>query len=726
MLGWLSGAGQRGIVQPKGADGSSPYMEEPPETPAPVFAVRAFKTALFGTPHPNQRDETVVEEKANPEKASKATHSPRAKATTPHIGQKAHLARIQKSTPLMSPGKGILLTPGTAAGRRKTVSFGNLKPSNETTLENPQQVSQTGFFDLEKVSDAVPSAEANVVSTGQLTLTKELFEAQLDASKQRLNEQHKPRSSSYEIQQDPVIPAQSAPMDTTIDFTIDLTKPRSQSGRHWKAEYERYQKNSDRELKRIIQHGQNVKSYAEKKDVEATNLHENLKRELAKCAAMELKVSKLATKLASKQGHGPEESRDQEKLVNDLSRQTALAIRYKQKADRYRVAIQQQRLSVASLPFDENHNETEDLHADVLCVGEGESSADHNGKFSELDSLRAELHAMQSKLDIAEEKATKLEAVNSKLTKNFLRVKDEMQNYDARRVRKETRLKHREEKLIAEKKECEENFGRLMDQHNELLQSLKAGPRVRNAQQPLLPANLRRRSLDRNGVTPLMDYRIGYAQSHTLDHLHGTKPSSLGTGAQLSHSRTQPVPKGPTIDIWTMENANDTADLTPPAAEPAINLSHVALSEATNNALREIDQNSVSDFPLEPSLPPDTPRPTLDHLAKMDSALQPDFPPSEACPSSAVKRMNDRRSTIASPRPSMVTMASSAFSAVKEENTPRASGLQRHASLASTAEGRRSTLNGGRSRVLELPPDRAAAARSRIAQRKSMKENRRA
>ncbi|KAI4287855.1 MAG: hypothetical protein L6R35_002884 [Caloplaca aegaea] len=726
MLGWLSGAGQRGIIQPKGADGSSPYMEEPPETPAPVFAVRAFKTALFGTPHPNQRDETLVEEKADPEKASKATHSPRAKATTPHIGQKAHLARIQKSTPLMSPGKSILLTPGTAAGRRKTVSFGNLKPSNETTLENPQQISQTGFFDLEKVSDAVPPAEANVVSTGQLTLTKELFEAQLDASKQRLNEQHKPRSSSYKIQQDPVIPAQSAPMDPTIDFTIDLTKPRSQSGRHWKAEYERYQKNSDRELKRIIQHGQNVKSYAEKKDVEATNLHENLKRELAKCAAMELKVSKLATKLASRQGHGPEESRDQEKLVNDLSRQTALAIRYKQKADRYRVAIQQQSLSVASLPFDENHNETEDLHADVLCVGEGVSSADHNGKISELDSLRAELHAMQSKLDIAEEKATKLEAVNSKLTKNFLRVKDEMQNYDARRVRKETRLKHREEKLIAEKKECEENYGRLMDQHNELLQSLKAGPMVRNAQQPLLPANLRRRSLDRNGVMPLVEHRIRYTQSHALDHLQGTKPSSLGTGAQLSHSRTQPVPKGPAIDIWTMENANDTADLTPPVAEPAINLSHVALSEATNNALREIDQNSVSDFPLDPSLPPDTPRPTLNHLAKMDSALQPDFPSSEACPSSAVKRMNDRRITIASPRPSMVTMASSAFSAVKEENTPRASGLQRHASLASTAEGRRSTLNGGRSRVLELPPDRAAAARSRIAQRKSMKENRRA
>ncbi|KAL9015215.1 MAG: hypothetical protein Q9173_000151 [Seirophora scorigena] len=721
MLGWLSGVGQRGTVQARAADGSSPYTEEPPETPAPVFAVRAFKTALFGTPHPNQRDETVVEDRPGPEKSSKAKHSPRASATTPHFGQKSHLARTQNATSLVSPAKGILLTPGTAGGRRKTVSFGNLQSSEKIALQEPQPISQTEAVAFEKVSDAVPPDEADVVSTGQQTFAKELFEAQLDASKQRLNEQYKSKSSSSDMQQDPVIPAQSAPVDTTIDFTIDLTKPRSQSGRHWKAEYERYQKNSDRELKRIIQHGQNVKSYAEKKDFEATNLHENLKRELAKCAAMEVKVSKLAAKLASRQGHGSEETRDQEKLVNDLSRQTALAIRYKQKADRYRVAIKQS-LPDASLSCDEKHNEAEDLNADDLCRAEDVSRVDRNGGYSELESLREELHAMQSKLNTAEEKAAKLGAVNAKLTKNFLRVKDEMQNYDARRVRKEERLKQREEKLIAEKKACEENFRRLTDEHNELLRSLKGGPNDNHARKPLEPAYLRQTSLDENEGSPLGYNRKGLAK-HALDDLQDTNPSSLGTGAPLSRNRTQPAPQGPAIDIWTIDNPNDTADITPPAAEPAINLSHAVLSEATDNALREIDRNSVSDFQSEPPLPPDTPRPTLKHLADMDSALQPDFLSSTAELSSAVKRMNDRRNTIASPRPSIVAMASGV---VKEENTPRESGLQRNASLASTAGSRRSTLNGGKSRVGELPPDRAAAARARIAQRRSMKENRRA
>lgn len=706
----------------RAADGSSTYTEEPPETPAPVFAVRAFKTALFGTPHPNQRDETVVEDKPGPEKSSKAKHSPRANATTPHFGQKSHLARTQNVTPLVSPAKGILLTPRTAGGRRKTVSFGNLQSSEKIALQEPQRISQTEAVALEKVSDAVPPDEADVISTGQVTFAEELLEAQLDASTQRSNEQYKSKSSSSDMQHDPVIPAQSALVDTTIDFTIDLTKPRSQSGRHWKAEYERYQKNSDRELKRIIQHGQNVKSYAEKKDVEATNLHENLKRELAKCAAMEVKVSKLAAKLASRQGHGPEETRDQEKLMNDLSRQTALAIRYKQKADRYRVAIKQS-LPDDSLSCHEKYNETEDLNAGDLCRAEGVSRVDGHGGYSELESLREELQAMQSKLNDAEEKAAKLGAVNAKLTKNFLRVKDEMQNYDARRVRKEERLKQREEKLIAEKKACEENFRRLTDEHNELLRSLKDGPKDSHAQQSFKPAYPRQTSPDENEGSPLGYNRKALAQKHALDDLQDTSPSSLGTGAPLSRNRIQPAPKGPAIDIWTIDNPNDTADITPPAAEPAINLSHAVLSEATDNALREIDRNSVSDFQSEPPLPPDTPRPTLKHLADMNSALQPDFLSSEAELSSAVKRMNDRRNTIASPRPSMVAMASGVG---KEENTPRESGLQRNASLASTAGSRRSTLNGGRSRVGELPPDRVAAARARIAQRRSMKENRRA
>lgn len=340
-------------------------------------------------------------------------------------------------------------------------------------------------------------------------------------------------------------------------------------------------------------------------------------------------------------------------------------------------------------------------------------------EISELKVLRTELDALRSKLNVAEERATKLEAVNAKLTKNFLRVKDEMQNYDARRVRKETRLKQREENLVAEKKACEAKLKQLTKEHEDLLRSIKDRQVNDGNQEPLVPACPRQQSLSRSRTSPLPQTGGAVGQGNEGDGARVPKPFYLDSGAQISHSQNKVAFKGPAIDIWTMDTPNDTAEMTPPAAEPAINLSHVAISEATHNALREIDNNSVSDLPSEPPLPPDTPRPILEHLARMDSALQPDFPSSEPYPSSAVKRMNDRRNTIASPRPSMVSIASSA---VKEKDTPNTSGLRQNMSLASTAGSRRPTLSGGRTKLGELPPDRAAAARARLAQRKSMKE----
>lgn len=666
-----------------------------------------------------------MEEKASPEKASKPKHSPRAKISTPKIGTKSHAARTQRSTPLMSPAKGILVTPGTAAGRRKTVSFGGLGIVDKVTLDKPQDNPPTNIEESKEILIADPLEETEIQSQGQPTLTKELFKAQLDASKQRLNAHERSAETSLsvkppsgEIKQVGLQPVQSALLETTLDFTVDLTKPRSQSGQHWKAEYERYQKNSDRELKKIIQHGQNVKSYAEKKDVEATNLHEKLKRELTKCAAMETKVSKLATQLANSKVHGAEGPKDQAKLMNDLSRQTALAVRYKQKADRYRIAIKQQTSSTLGGPYDENSNETEDLSADITHAAEGEISSGENGGQSELDVLRGELHALRSKLDLAEEKAAKLEVANAKLMKDFLRVKDEMENCDARRVRKETSLKKREETLVAEKKVYEGKLRQLTKEHAELLRSVENGPEA-DTHDALNPSDPRRQSLNRNRVVPLPDPGSGLYQRNDTSDSNTRQPSNIKAAAPPSHSANN-ARRATAIDIWTTDSPNDTTNTSPPAAEPAINLSHVALSEATNNALREIDSNSVSDIPSEPSVPPDTPRPTLGHLAKVDSALQPDFPSSDADPSSAVKRMNERRNIIASPRPSMVNMASS----IKKGDMPRASGLQRNASYASTAGSRRPTLNGGKRRVGELPPNRAAAAKARLAQRKSSKENR--
>ncbi|KAI4238330.1 MAG: hypothetical protein LQ349_001171 [Xanthoria aureola] len=729
MLGWLSGAAQRGAVQAPKDESGSPSVDEPPETPAPVFAVRAFKTALFGTPHPNQSEETVIETKASPEKSGKPKHSPRAKFLTPKTGNKVHTFRAQRATPLNSPAKGILLTPGTATTRRKTVSFGSLDNrlgAVEDGKEQGQQDVQSVIKDSEQLT--VASSPQKDGAEEVPSLTKASFRAQLDASKQRLSERNLPaksttqgRLASNNAAQLERLSVQPDLGEIAADYTVDLTKPRSQSGQHWKAEFERYQQNSDRELKKVIQHGQNVKSYAEKKDVEATELQERLKRELVKCAAMETKVSKLATQLASSKKDGTVGSSEQEDLVNDLSRQTALAIKYKQKADRYRIAIQQQKSSSLGRNYDDEQDNAEDMTIDIISTG-ALVAADSTAGNSELSSLRAEFSALKLKLSIAEERTAKLEAMNSKLTKNFLRVKDEMNNYDARRIRKEARLKERADVLLAEKVACEAKFKLLSTEHEDLRRRLNEQPGSNSRRQPMLHSSLDRSDPKRKWTLPREHRpRLGEIVDSKDEEL--LKTSSPTDPKVLDDRRDKAPFKAPAIDILTTDTPSDTGDVTPSAAEPAINLSSIALSEATHEALREIDGNSVSENPSEPALPPDTPRPTLKHLATMDSYLQPDFPSSE--PTSAAKRMTDRRNTIPSPRPSIVTMTSSTVRDSTKPPEASTTGWRRDANGISAAGSRTSTLKGGRNRSGELPPDRAAAAKARLAQKQSLKENRR-
>lgn len=574
------------------------------------------------------------------------------------------------------------------------MTFGNLQIDGAGDPEKSRPVFETTSAGIEDIKEGLAEEKPKKDQSAQFILTKASFETQLNASKHRLGAQQEPKK---EFAEKGGISNASAPpdaADTAVDFTVDLTKPRSQSGQHWKAEYERYQKNSDRELKNVIQHEQNVRSYAEKKDAEATELQEKLRRELAKCAAMESKVTKLATQLAGSNGNGSEGSSQQEILMNDLSRQTALAIKYKRKADRYRTAIQQQKLSSVGHVYGEDLNDTTILDLDRPPKAVDRSAQEG----SDLIALRTELNSMRSKLESAEERAAELEAVNAKLKKNMLRVKNDMQNEDGRRLRREARQQQREDRLVAGKTACETNLAQLRKKHEDVLRNLRRRTVVSDVQDPLVP-------IDSNGQRP-----------------HSSRTYALTKAAQPA-GKTSNLPS---IDIWTMNSPNDTGNTTPSAAEPAINLSSIAISEATHQALREIDNNTMPDYASDPPLPPDTPRPTMKHLANMDSALQPDFPSStEASPSPASKRMNNRRRTISSPRPSMVRMASSA---VKVQDTPQArSERRREPNLASAAaaESRKSTLNGIRSRTVEeLPPDRIAAAKARLAQRKSMKENR--
>ncbi|OAX80921.1 hypothetical protein ACJ72_04743, partial [Emergomyces africanus] len=145
MLGWLAGSGRGEYTG--FADDSN--VQEPPETPAPVFAFRAFKSAFVGTPGPEATDDelTVPIKSLKPainRKSSDLPIAPKQTNLAPLELQPTLPESDESAQPMASPTKSILLTPGTAATRRKTVSFGEGVVDNERKKSPFESTSYNG------------------------------------------------------------------------------------------------------------------------------------------------------------------------------------------------------------------------------------------------------------------------------------------------------------------------------------------------------------------------------------------------------------------------------------------------------------------------------------------------------------------------------------------------------------------------------------------------------
>lgn len=233
---------------------------EPPNTPAPVFAARALKSAIFGTPTPLDKDpvDGVENELAPP-----------------------HGNAPMESQPLdVSPVKppGILLTPGTATSKRKTVTFGtevvDKEDVNLGSSEKGETPNHLGKF---------PSPwNPKVKYQRKTSLTRTLENSRLgkrkngslkDQDKDRLNRMiadMKPRNEestapvNVETHDEPTEPqithTQVLKDDLDADVTLDLNEPRSSSGKYWKSEYEKYHEAAKAEMKNLFRYKQLAKS----------------------------------------------------------------------------------------------------------------------------------------------------------------------------------------------------------------------------------------------------------------------------------------------------------------------------------------------------------------------------------------------------------------------------------------------------------------------------------
>ncbi|KAF5660381.1 hypothetical protein FHETE_8923 [Fusarium heterosporum] len=267
MLGWML---RRGENAPDAVhDGDTTQIDQP-DTPAPVFAARAFKSALFGTP-------------ARPvNQATRATVKDR------------DLKEDQESRTPLRP-QGILLTPGTGTTRRKRVSFGHDVKKSNSLLQELEPRQRT------RLNDALEKASKSI---NQVNREQQDQDNSSDDWEEADDEDH-----------------------CTHDITIDLNEPHSQSGRYWKEEFEKYHKDAKAEMEKLLKYKQLAKSYAKQKDEEAIELAVKLKEEQQKVIEMERQIAEGASKIASKRGDRSDDVSSE--LLSTLTKQTALAVQYR-------------------------------------------------------------------------------------------------------------------------------------------------------------------------------------------------------------------------------------------------------------------------------------------------------------------------------------------------------------------------------------------------------------
>ena len=357
---------------------------EQPDTPAPVFAVRALKTALFGTPAPRER--TLTKEKAQQ--------------------QSGNLMNAQGgASPTKLPG--ILLTPGTATTRRKRVSFGHGVKEGAAEAKPP-----TGGVSDES-PDEFPSPRKDGNTGGGNTISRpktRLTQAMENARKNRGQRTQGAEGDANEGDDWEEVDEES---DVDTDVTVDLNEPHSRSGRYWKSEFETYHADAKAEMEKLVKYKQLAKSYAKKKDEEALELNERLKQEQQRVKQMEKRVSEMGREVALRAEKTGGES--DARLLDELSRQTALALEYKTQVD----DLENMLLEGAEAGQEDKAPRQRRIaspRTQKTLLETQRELRKARSQAKELDKLRDERDRLRSELKFTEQRCAKLVDENKKLS----------------------------------------------------------------------------------------------------------------------------------------------------------------------------------------------------------------------------------------------------------------------------------------------------------------------
>ncbi|KHO00335.1 Spindle-body formation-associated protein [Metarhizium album ARSEF 1941] len=401
MLGWML---KRGENAPHADDGDQP------DTPAPVFAARAFKSALFGTPSKRNEERRVFRSAASRKPTSRSSETP-------------------------SKPQGILLTPGIGTSKRKRVSFGHDVPGGSMT-------------DLAKTSEQDLPTEARQPTAPTKSLAK------LTESQSRVAPPE-PAVSDDEWEEEEDCGAH--------DVTLDLNEPHSQSGRYWKEEFLRYHQEAKAEMEKLLKYKQLAKSYAQRKDAEAIELAERLRDEQQRVIKMEKRIAENAAQIAAQRKEQPAEA--QAEMLTKLTKQSSLAAQYRHRVQELEAQMGElltQRENGAGVETPRRrYASTPSVTATQKTLTETRRELRRaRSQLKELDALRDEVFSLKTQLKKAELKLVVIEKEEA-LTSNGPRARElrallKAAKEDSRRKEDEIRLLKNEYEAFRKENEVHE------------------------------------------------------------------------------------------------------------------------------------------------------------------------------------------------------------------------------------------------------------------------------
>ena len=350
--------------------------------------------------------------------------------------------------------------------RRKTVSFGESVIDNEGKRPgSASKPAKTPRNPSGSLSTQWMSGSSDGSGKPRSKLTQTLMDARDNASKN--SEPTRPNESTGEAKS-AIVSGSKDTLDKE-DVTTNLEDPHSESGKYWKTEFDNYRVRTNREIKKLIQYRSIAKSYARKKDTEAMRLADKLKEEEEKVAEMERQVSRLASSMVGEGSTG-----DREHLVQGLTKQTALALQYKQQVTSLRNALE--RHDVVSDAANITQKKKEELPSNAQADERRRTQQEleqANAYIEELRNQQTELDTLQDLAQSSEKKAQALEKENNTLKQTLARVKQEMSRYEGRRKEKETRLKQREARLEQRIQEYREKLKTVTQEHRASEENLR-------------------------------------------------------------------------------------------------------------------------------------------------------------------------------------------------------------------------------------------------------------